>query len=185
MEDLFIEQLAAGGYHVIGSEVRTNLTNVVPVAIQCFKNTSLKYLSAITDIPLIQLMGISNEQPDISAVYTEAILDEVMTYANGVGPDKKLFTLDWNVTVMEAMQRRQWAADRHLSFVPWSFQQEDKYIPSQFDGDEIAEMKYFYGCLKSSAIFHEYPDHARDVVRQCEGLNTPTCLPLCPYLHGK
>lgn len=183
MEDLLIEQLAAAGYHILGDEVPHNLTNVVPVAIQCFKNTSLKYLATITDIPLIQLMGISNEQPDTTAVYTEAILDEVVKYADGVGPDKKLFTLDWNVSVAEAVRRRKWAADRHLSFVPWSFQQEDKYIPSQFHGDEVEEMKYFYGCLTSSAIFHEFPDNARDIARQCKQIQG-SCAPLCPYLHS-
>ncbi|CAE7359130.1 unnamed protein product, partial [Symbiodinium microadriaticum] len=133
MEDLLLDQLADAGYHINDAATPRNLSNVVPVAIQCFKNSSLKYLSARTTIPLVQLMGISNEQPDKSAVYTESVLDEVATYAQAVGPGKALFTEDWGVSVPQAMRMRQWAADRSLLFVPWSFQREQQYIPSQFN----------------------------------------------------
>lgn len=181
MEDLFIGELNKAGYHTQGESTPRNLTNVVPIAIQCFKNASLKYLSTITNIPLVQLMGISNEQPDSTIVFTEAALDDIMTYASAVGPDKKLFTTDWGVSVQEAMQMRKWAADRDLYFVPWSFQQEALYIPEQFHADARTEMLFFYGCLQSTGIFHEFPDQARAIVMECQSLtSSSSCLPLCP-----
>lgn len=181
MEDLFISAISNAGYHVNDSDTPRDLTTVVPMAIQCFKNSSLKYLSTITNIPLVQLMGISNEQPDSASVYTEAILDEIMGYASAVGPDKKLFTTDWGVSVDRAVEMRSWAKDRGLQFTPWSFQEELQYIPDQFQGDASQEMLFYYGCLESTAIFHEFPDQARFIVAECEALESPSCLALCPY----
>lgn len=181
MEETLIQQLSDAGYYTSGDSTPSNLSQVLPVAIQCFKSSSLQYLSTITNIPLIQLLGISNEQPDPSVVYTEEVLDAVMQYAQAVAPDKKLFTLDWNVSVDEAIMKRNWATQRNLYFVPWSFQQESKYIPAQFQGDAEMEMKYFYGCLESSAIFHEFPDQAREIVNECKALNASSCKALCPY----
>ena len=186
MENLFLDQLAEAGYHINDPSTPHNLTQVVPIAIQCFKNSSLKYLAGRTKIPLIQLLGISNEQPDKSAVYTEEVLDEVMTYAQAVGPDKALFTTDWGVSVTQAIRMRKWAADRSLLFVPWSFQREQKYIPAQFNGSAAMEMLFYYACLSSTAIFHEFPDMAREIVDRCrKEMNTSrtgTCMKLCPYL---
>lgn len=186
MEDLLITQLQEAGYHVNDPQTPIDLKSVVPIAIQCFKNSSLKYLATITNIPLVQLMGISNEQPDTTKVYTESVLDEVMTYASAVGPDKKLFTTDWGVSVEDAIRMRSWATDRNLFFVPWSFQEESQYIALQFNGDAIMEMEYFYGCLQSTAIFHEFPDQARSIVDKCDSLgSTDSCFELCPYVNSE
>jgi hypothetical protein len=93
MEDIFIEQITAAGYHVNDSLTPRNMTNVIPIAIQCFKSSSLKYLSAITNIPLIQLMGISDSQPTPDLVYNETILDEIKSYAQeGEGELARGFT---------------------------------------------------------------------------------------------
>lgn len=184
MEDLLVSSLSAAGYHVNDPDTPRDLAEVVPVAIQCFKNASLKYLSTITNIPLVQLMGISNEQPDSSTVYTQDVLDEVMQYASAVSPDKKLFSTDWGVSVASAMQMRRWARERGLLFVPWSFQQEPQYIPEQFGGDARMEMLFYYACLESDGIFHEFPDQARSIVRECQQLDAPSCASLCPYLSG-
>jgi glycerophosphoryl diester phosphodiesterase len=186
MEDLLLDQLAAAGYHVNDSSTPRDLQSVVPVAIQCFKNSSLKYLASRTNIPLVQLMGISNEQPDKTAVFTEAVLDEVMGYAQAVAPDKAVFTEDWGASVQDSVRMRKWASDRDLLFTPWSFQQEQQYIPAQFGGSAKMEMLYYYACLQSTAIFHEFPDMAREVAdicrREMEIAGTSHCLKLCPYL---
>mmetsp|Transcript_14385 Transcript_14385/g.21561 ORF Transcript_14385/g.21561 Transcript_14385/m.21561 type:complete len:373 (+) Transcript_14385:30-1148(+) len=183
MEDMLLRNLEDAGYHINDPNTPSNLTNVVPVAIQCFKNTSLRYLAERTKIPLVQLMGISNEQPDPAKVYTQEVLDEIATYAQAVAPDKKLFTEDWGVVPQQAVKMRQWATERNLLFVPWSFQVEDMYIPSQFAGDHEMELKFFYGCLQSSGLFHEFPDHARQVAEMCRAHDGPkgNCLELCPY----
>lgn len=141
MEDLFLEQIAIAGYHVNDSNTPRDLNNVVPIAIQCFKSSSLKYLTKKTNIPLIQLMGVSDSQPTPELVYNETVLDDIMTYAQAVGPDKKLFTTDWGVEFKQALKMRSWARERNLLFTPWSFQQEAQYIPLQFQGDAVMELK--------------------------------------------
>jgi hypothetical protein len=55
-------------------------------------------------------------------------------------------------------------------------------------------MQYFYGCLDSTALFHEFPDRAREVIDSCRnaaeesndtaGLSTDeihNCRSQCPY----
>ena len=63
MEDLFLKKITLYGYSVTNINTPRDLRNVVPMAIQCFKSSSLKYLSTRTNIPLIQLIGISDEYP--------------------------------------------------------------------------------------------------------------------------
>ena len=63
MEDLFLKKITLYGYSVNNINTPRDLRNVVPMAIQCFKSSSLKYLSTRTNIPLIQLIGISDEYP--------------------------------------------------------------------------------------------------------------------------
>jgi hypothetical protein len=63
MEDLFLKKITLYGYSVTNINTPRDLRNVVPMAIQCFKSSSLKYLSTRTNIPLVQLIGISDEYP--------------------------------------------------------------------------------------------------------------------------
>ena len=58
MEDIFVQQLTDAGYHVYDDYTPRNLSYVLPIAIQCFKAPNLRYLSTITNIPLIQLIGM-------------------------------------------------------------------------------------------------------------------------------
>lgn len=170
MEELLVEQLEAGGYHVRPEDTETprNLTQVVPVAIQCFKAGNLKYLSTITNVPLVQLVGVSEEKPTPLAVWNPVVLDEIATYAQAVSPDKKIFTTDWGTSFAEALKMMSWARDRGLEVVPWSFQQEQQYISDQFEGNAHREVQFYYGCLGVSGIFHEFPDYAREVVDACK-----------------
>jgi hypothetical protein len=128
----------------------------------------------------VQLIGTSTEFPTPLSVWNESILDDVMTYAQAVGPDKQIFTTDWGTSVPQALEMRKWAAERGLYVVPWSFQLEDKYIPLQFKGDSTKELQFFYGCLEVEAVFHEFPDHAREVVDSCRKVNSH-CLNLCYF----
>ena len=171
MEDLLLEKLSMAGYLVSGEDTPRDLRSVVPVAIQCFKSSSLRYLAQRTNIPLVQLLGISAEAPTPDLVYNQKVLDAIMTYASAVAPDKKIFSTDMGTSVSKAMEMRKWAFDRNLYFIPWSFQQEEKYIPLQFNGDSVAELQFYYGCLQSSAIFHEFPDRAREVLDSCPNVS--------------
>lgn len=185
MEDIFLKKIILSGYSVTGDLTPRDLSKVVPIVIQCFKSESLKYIATKTNIPLVQLIGVSNEYPTPNLVYNERILDEIMTYATAVAPDKKIFTTDWGTSVSKALEMRRWAFERNLFFIPWSFQLEQNYIPTQFAGDSHLELLFYYGCLQSSAIFHEFPDQARDVIQTCRtesnSTSLHTCLSLCPF----
>jgi len=191
MEILLLQKLKEKGYHTDYDDMNTpnDLNKVVPVAIQCFKAPSLKLLSKLTRIPLVQLIGTSDELPYPSLVWNEKILDDIKTYAQAASPDKKIFTTDMNTTVEEAIIMRKWAFERNLQFVPWSFQLENQYIPKQFNNDSRAEVQFFYGCLQANAIFHEFPDFARAVKDECRSNDSNNnnkidtgCLLQCPYL---
>jgi len=181
MEDLLINQLEDGGYHVRPGDISTprDLRQVVPVAIQCFKAGSLKYLSTITSVPLVQLVGVSDAKPTPLSVWNPLVLDEIATYAQAASPDKKIFTADWGTSFSEAREMMSWARERGLEVVPWSFQQEQQYISDQFEGDAHREVQFYYGCLGVSGIFHEFPDYAREVVDACKLKGGDGCLSQC------
>jgi len=187
MEKLFLDKLKQKGYHTDINDLDTpsDLRAVVPVAIQCFKAESLKLLSTLTRIPLVQLIGTSEQLPKPSDVWNEYILDDIMKYAQAASPDKHIFTTDFNVSVTEAIRMRKMASDRNLQFVPWSFQLESQYIPKQFNNDPRLELQFFYGCLESNALFHEFPDFARAVKDECRKENDVDmgCYSQCPYLR--
>lgn len=188
MENLFLQKLKDKGYHTDYNDLDTpnDLNQVVPVAIQCFKSPTLKLLSTLTRIPLVQLIGTSDENPLPQDVWNEKVLDDVKTYAQAASPDKKIFTTDYNVSVAEAIRMRKWAFDRNLQFVPWSFQLESMYIPKQFNNDSRKELQFFYGCLQANALFSEFPDFARAVKDECqEDIKMKIdrgCYAECPYL---
>jgi hypothetical protein len=73
-----------------------------------------------------------------------------------------------------------WAKQRSLFVVPWSFQQEQQYIPQQFNGSASNELHFYYGCLEVTAVFHEFPDFAREVVDQCSK-NNGHCVNMCYF----
>lgn len=180
MEDLLLQALNDAGYHTNDEKTPRNLRNVVPVAIQCFKEESLRYLATKTNIPLIQLIGVSSEFPTPLAVWNEKHLDSIAEYAQAVAPDKKIFTTDWGTSVPQALIMRSWAKARNLYVVPWSFQLEEQYIPLQFNGSATNELHFFYGCLEVEGVFHEFPDHAREVVDACNNLEGH-CVNMCYF----
>jgi hypothetical protein len=58
--------------------------------------------------------------------------------------------------------------------------------PKQFNNSSREELQFFYGCLQSNAIFHEFPDFARAIKDECRSNNNNKidigCLTQCPYL---
>ena len=124
---------------------------------------------------LFIFVGINDTRPTPYSVYNEDILDDIMTYAHAVGPDKKIFSSDWNITILEAKQMVQWAKVRKLAVVPWSFQLESQYIPNQFNNNADKEVSFYYGCLHVDGIFHEFPDHARSVLEKLNYTYISTC----------
>jgi glycerophosphoryl diester phosphodiesterase len=173
MEDLFLSAMHNKGYHVDKDDKATPVELggfVVPVAVQCFQAAALSYLAPLTSLPLIQLIGVPvSGQPH--EVWNPVILATVRTYAQAVAPEKKLFTLDNNVTTGEAVAMASWALELGLPIFAWSFQPEPLYVPAQFNGSDIDELAFFYGCLGVTAVFHEAPDMARQLLANCNDLD--------------
>lgn len=188
MEDLFLDVVSKAGYHVAIDDPDTprDMRQVVPLAIQCFKSPSLKYLSKVTSIPLVQLIGTNNLFPTPLSAWNELVLDDVATYAQVASPDKNMFTLKMNTTLEMAVEMVSWARSRGLLFVAWSFQLESKYIAPQFNNNSTLELEYFYGCLEAAGLFHEFPDHAREVVARCvDHTGSGHCFNLCtPFMRA-
>ena len=80
MEEQLVAALADGGYAVAGPAVGSNLSNVLPVVIQCFSAPALQHLRTLTSIPLVLLLESGN--------LTNLDLSAVAAYAKAVGPEK-------------------------------------------------------------------------------------------------
>lgn len=82
MEQMVLDELKAHGYAI--EDVSQDLQLVQPVILQSKETDSLQILSTLTDIPLQQLMNAGY-------VWSDDLLANFSTYAQGVGPDKSFF----------------------------------------------------------------------------------------------
>jgi glycerophosphoryl diester phosphodiesterase len=105
-----------------------------PVFIQSFEVTNLKRIASMTKLRLIQLLA-ANGAPADGAVASYAAmtmpdgLDEVATYAFGIGPDKAM--LGDGTLVRDAH-----AAGLHVH--PWTFRAENAFLGPSFRRGEDA-----------------------------------------------
>lgn len=155
MEDMFLDSLAKGGYEVTGDDVPNNLHQVLPVVIQCFDESSLKYMREKTSIPLIQLY---EDQPN--GFYNETTYKHVASYANGIGPNKADFG---SVSYEDGLSMMTLAHSYNLYVHPWTFR-ADTDILSKFHNDFFKEEMYFYCCLGMDGLFSEFPDRSRETI---------------------
>ena len=84
--DNYGENIAQMTYDVLkkyGLETIDKCKDTMPIIIECFEGQSLQYLSKITDLPLIYLIGED---------FTTAMqmLPELATYSHGIGPTQEL-----------------------------------------------------------------------------------------------
>lgn len=157
MEDMFLTALESAGYAVTGASVYNNLTEVVPVVVQCFESQSLQYLHTKTTLPLMLLVKYSvNEMNYIS----EAVLKATSLYASAIGPEKKFFD------PIDLTRAQELVTNSHalgLAVHPWTFRADQDILPP-FGDNFTAEQLYFYNCLGVDALFTEFPDQTREVV---------------------
>jgi glycerophosphoryl diester phosphodiesterase len=101
MDSLILKDLTSLGYDIIN--VRSNLDNgyIAPIVIECFEYETLIKLRSKCNLPLIQLVNTINGQK-ISDLWTEANLDFVKQYANGIGPPIDFFTNFSNIDYFTA-----------------------------------------------------------------------------------
>lgn len=138
MEEAFLEVVSQYGYK--GKDAK--------IFVQCFEPETLKRLrlELKSELPQIQLTGDKIPGDPSKA---GAILDQIATYAEGIGPDKKLIETTPDIV--------KWAHARHLLVHPYTLRADDllsKY--KQFD-DELAQ---FYVTYDVDGVFTDFTDKA-------------------------
>jgi len=141
MERALLDVLDAYGY--AGPSAR--------VYIQCFESDCLKTLRGLgTELPLVQL--VSGGWAD-ARLWTERGLDEIATYADGIGPSKGI--IESNPDYVD------WAHARDLVVHPYTFRADD--VPSRYASFED-ELERFYATYGVDGVFTDFPDLARAVL---------------------
>ena len=179
-----------------------------PVFIQSFEQSNLRWLNRRTNVRLVQLVDANDVNPDGSLDYTapydrpydwtvsgnpvleartfgffatNAGLDEVATYADGIGPwkpyihstralvivDGKAADANGDGTVNDTdrallpspsgLVRR--AHDRGLLVHPYTFRNEPGTLASDYEGNPINEYLHFYE-LGVDGLFSDFADTA-------------------------
>ena len=158
-----------------------------PVFIQSFEQSNLKRLNRMTDVRLVQLVdafdvdanGVLIYLPPFDRPYdwtvsgdpellarnfgffaTNEGLEEISTYADGIGPWKKYIvsTNAANNTLppTDLIER---AHDHGLLIHTWTFRSEQSQLANQYMGNPINEYLQFYE-LGIDGVFSDFPDHA-------------------------
>lgn len=142
LEEKALEMLTRYGYS--GPEAKC--------FVQCFEPDTLKRLRIEfhSALPLIQLISTQAQQ---TSLLTEAGLDGVAEYANGIGPDKKL--IEANPALVA------WAHQRKLQVHPYTFRKDD--TPAAYASYE-EELTKFVMEYRVDGFFTDHTDAARNVL---------------------
>ena len=195
LEDRLLATLAQYGY----------TTQTSPVIVQSFEVANLKYLRSKTQVRLVQLVdgndlnadgsidltapydkpydfAVADDKRTFADLLTAAGLQQVKTYADGIGPwkpylipskqvdnnkDGKPDDLNGDGKIDERdrvmMAPTDVVKNAHAAglFVhPYTFRSEAKRLASDFKGDPKAEYRLFYQ-LGVDGVFSDFPDQAK------------------------
>lgn len=150
-----------------------------PVFIQSFELQNLKDLRQMTQVPLIFLYAepemrpydfvVSGDPRTYAALLTPAALAEIATFAQGIGPWKRLLLPENPDKTLAAPTSV--IADAHaagLQVHPYTFRNEARYLAPAYNGDPIKEYLQFFE-LGVDGVFSDFSDTAavaRDIFLQ-------------------
>jgi glycerophosphoryl diester phosphodiesterase len=169
-----------------------------PVFIQSFETKNLKELNRKIPVKLVQLLGGLTERPydfvvsgnplTYGDLATPAGLKKVATYADGIGPSKRLIvpaiTVDRNGDgkpddlngdgiISDADRILQSPTtlvnDAHrarLLVHPYTFRNESFFLAADYNGNPLREYRQFFG-LGVDGLFSDFPDTAVRGRNQC------------------
>lgn len=132
------------------------------VFLQSFERDSLTLLKTMTDLPRIQLLD--------DGAHTMAApegLAEIATYADGIGPNKRLIVpagADGRLRPPTSL-----VEDAHragLLVHPWTFRSDPVFLAPDYEGDAGREIDQFLS-LGVDGLFTDFPDLAVNLL-QCE-----------------
>jgi glycerophosphoryl diester phosphodiesterase len=139
------------------------------VFLQSFEVGNLKELRESTDLPIIQLLEtqgqpwdftVSGDERTYQDLATPAGLAEIATYANGIGPDKRMIVpmgtdgrLLAPTTLVEDAHRA------GLLVHPWTFRSDGAFLARDYNGDPMKEYDQFFS-LGVDGLFSDFSDTA-------------------------
>jgi glycerophosphoryl diester phosphodiesterase len=158
-----------------------------PVFIQSFEQSNLKRLNRMIPVRLVQLVdafdvdanGVLIYAPPFDRPYdwtvsgdpeltsrtfgffaTDEGLEEISTYADGIGPWKKyIVSTNANNDTLPPTDLIDRAHDHGLLIHTWTFRSEQSRLANQYQGNPINEYLQFYE-LGIDGVFSDFPDHA-------------------------
>ncbi|NJR17610.1 MAG: glycerophosphodiester phosphodiesterase [Calothrix sp. CSU_2_0] len=164
LEEKLLEVLSANGYK--GKNA--------PVFIQSFEVGNLEYLSAKTDLPLVQLINDKGQPYDFllqgdERKYIDLVdlagLKQIANYAQAIGINKNLLVpQDASRKLLPPTNLVENAHLAGLLIHVWTFRNEDNFLPLNFQGNPQAEYQLFFD-LGIDGIFSDYPDLAVKVLQ--------------------
>jgi glycerophosphoryl diester phosphodiesterase len=175
LEESMVEALHAAGFQ--GRDA--------PVFLQSFETGNLRHLRTLTDLPLVQLLDVDGRPWDDARSYddlaTPAGLAEVSSYADGIGPNKRMIVpagpdlrLLSPTTLVENAHRA------GLLVHPWTLRSDGPFLAPDYQGDPEREYEQLLG-LGVDGLFSDFPDLARRMVDGLEPTSEQAALPQDPY----
>ena len=172
LEEPLVATLNANGYTRRSSKV----------FIQSFEVSNLQQLDELTNVPIVQLLDAAGRPYDFvvngdprtyADLATPAGLDFISRYADGIGPNKNLIVpRDSNNRLLPPTQLVRNAHREHLDVHPWTFRNENTFLPEDFragnpaapaylraTGNMASELALFYS-LGVDGVFSDNPDTA-------------------------
>lgn len=139
------------------------------VYIQSFETGNLKELRKRTDLPLIQLLEVSGRPRDFTLsgdqrtyrdLAAPAGLAEIVEYADGIGPDKRLIVpVDEKGALLPPTSLVDDAHRAGLLVHPWTFRSDGPFLAPEYGGDPERELRQFFA-LGVDGLFSDFPDTA-------------------------
>ncbi|MFP5286046.1 MAG: glycerophosphodiester phosphodiesterase family protein, partial [Thermoanaerobaculia bacterium] len=137
------------------------------VFLQSFETGNLKLLKTMTDLPRIQLLDVGGQPWDLALagdhrtfqeMATREGLAEIATYADGIGPNKRLIVpaapdgrLRPPTSLVEDAHRA------GLQVHPWTFRSDAAFLAPDYEGDPVREIDQFLE-LGVDGLFCDFPD---------------------------
>ena len=154
LEEKLVPALHAAGYRGPNA----------PAYIQSFETGNLRALRRMTSLPLIQLLDSEGGPFDLRETYrdlaTPAGLAEIATYADGIGPNKRLIVpAQGNGRLGAATSLVGDAHQAGLLVHPWTFRSDEPYLSPAYQGEPGREYEHFFA-LGVDGVFSDFPDVA-------------------------
>lgn len=175
-EDKFVETLQRYGYK---GEYMSEDWLRQPLFIQSFAPTSLIYTSLLTNSPQVFLIDDTTvNTQDTNQTYNEITSDSYLAfirkYVIGIGPWKDTVVPPKDNYLGSPTDLIARAHALNLQVHPYTFRNENKYLPFNFHQDPYVEYEFWLNELGVDGLFTDFPGSLRNY-QECK-------MPYQPYL---